>query len=149
MKRLLLLFLASPVAAWAAFVPPFTIIQDTRDIELAANAGVTKTDEKMVRIDTPQGIEQSGQVKLYFNGKRATQKIVEAYTLKPNGDKVLVSEDRIKVRNVEADDLAPYFSDQMMTVIIFPQVEIGSKVYYKAITEQKEPILKGHFSTKI
>lgn len=149
LKRLLLLLLASPTMAWAAFVPPFTILFDSRDIEVTANAGFTRIDEKMVQIDTAQGIDLSGQVKLYYNGKRATQKVLEAYTIKPNGDKVQVSPDRIKVRNSEADDLAPYFSDQMMTIIIFPQVEIGSKVYYKAITEQKEPILKGQYSNYV
>lgn len=148
-KRLLLLLLLLPTLAVAAFTPPVTILKDYRDIELQSNAGFTKTVEWMVRIDTQQGVDQYGQAKLYFDGKRATQTIVEAYTIRPNGEKVPVSPDRIKIRNDDADDLAPYFSDSMVTVIIFPQVEVGSKIYYKAVTKQNEPIIKGNFSTNI
>lgn len=150
MLRFLLLTLSLlPTWAWAAFTPPVTILVDHRDIDLQANAGFTKTVEWMARIDTQQGVDQYGQAKLYFDGKRATQSVIEAYTIRPNGEKVAVSPDRIKIRNDEADDLAPYFSDSMVTVIIFPQVEVGSKIYYKAITKQSEPIIKGNYSANI
>ena len=145
LKRLLLSLSLLPSLVLAAFTPPVTILMDYRDIELQANAGFTKTTEWMVRIDTQQGVDQYGQAKLQFDGKRATQTIVEAYTIRPNGEKVAVSPDRIKVRNEAADELAPYFSDDMETVIIFPQVEVGSKIYYKAVTKQSEPTIKGHY----
>lgn len=149
LKRLLICLLCAPTLALAAFTPPVTILLDHRDLELQSNAGFTQTNELMLRIDTQQGVEQYGQAKLQFDVKRATQTIVEAYTIRPNGEKVNVSPDRIKVRNEEADELAPYFSDDMVTVIIFPQVEIGSKIYYKAVTKQSEPIIKGHLSSNI
>lgn len=116
---------------------------------MGSDASFTKTTEWLLRIDTQQGVDQYGQAKLYYDGKRATQTILEAYTVRPNGEKVPVSPDRIKIRNDDADDLAPYFSDTMVTVIIFPQVEVGSKIYYKAVTKQREPIIKGNFSTNI
>lgn len=146
LKRLFLLLTLAPTLVWAAFTPPATILLDYRDIELASNGGFKRTNEWMVRIDTQQGVDQHGQAKLYFDGKRAKQTVVEAYTIKPNGEKVPVSPDRIKIRNEEADELSPYFSDQMTTVIIFPQVEVGSRLYYKAITQQDEPTIKGNYS---
>lgn len=146
LKNLLFCFSMLPTFAVAAFTPPVTIILDHRDIELNANAGYTKTVEWMVRVDTQQGVDQQGQAKLYYNGKRATQTVIEAYTIKPNGEKVPVSPDRIKVRNEASDELSPYFSDLMTTVIIFPQVEVGSKLYYKAVTQQDEPTIQGHYS---
>lgn len=149
LKRLLLSLSLLPTLALAAFTPPVTILMDYRDIELQANAGFTKTTEWMVRIDTQQGVDQYGQAKLQFDGKRATQTIVQAYTIRPNGEKVPVSHDRIKIRNEAADELAPYFSDDMETVIIFPQVEVGSKIYYKAVTKQSEPTIKGHYSANM
>lgn len=145
-KRLLQLFLLIPHVAWAGFVPPVTILIDHRDIEIHPNAGFTRTNEWMVRIETPQGIEQSGQAKLYYDGKRAKQTVIEAYTIKPNGEKVMVDPNRIKVRASDADELAPYFSDQMSTIIIYPQVEVGSKLYYKAVTQQPEPVIRGKYS---
>lgn len=146
LNRLFLLLTLAPTLVWAAFTPPATIILDYRDIELASNGGFKRTNEWMVRVDTQQGVDQHGQAKLYFDGKRAKQTIVDAYTIKHNGEKVPVSPDRIKIRNEAADELAPYFSDQMTTVIIFPQVEIGSKLYYKSVTQQNEPTIAGHYS---
>jgi hypothetical protein len=146
LRRLFLLLTLAPTLVWAAFTPPATILLDYRDIEMASNGGFKRTNEWMVRVDTQQGVDQHGQAKLYFDGKRAKQTIVEAYTIKPNGEKVPVSPDRIKIRNEAADELAPYFSDQMTTVIIFPQVEIGSKLYYKSVTQQNEPTIAGHYS---
>lgn len=148
-KRLLMGLALLPSLALAAFTPPVTILLDYRDIELQANAGFIKTLEFMVRIDTQQGLDQYGQAKLHFNGKHETLTIVEAYTLRPNGTKVAVSPDRIKIRNEATDELAPYFSDDMVTVIIFPQVVVGSKIYYKAVTEKTEPTIKGHYSANI
>ena len=148
-KRLLLLAIFAPGMALAAFIPPITILLDHRDIELKPNAGFTRTTEWMVRIDTQQGVELNGQAKLYFDGKRAKQTIVEAYTIKPDGEKIPVAADRIKVRSSDTDELAPYFSDQMNTVIIYPQVEVGSKLYYKAVTVQNEPVIKGQYSASM
>lgn len=146
LKRFLLLLTLIPTAVLAAFTPATTVLMDHRDIELKANGGFTRTNEWMIRIDTQKGIDQSGQATLHFDGKRAKQTVIEAYTIKPNGEKVAVSPDRIKIRNEAADDLSPYFSDEMTTVIIFPQVEVGSKLYYKVVTQQDEPTIKGNYS---
>ena len=146
LKYLLASLVLVPTLVLAAFTPATTILMDHRDIELRENAGFTRTNEWMIRIDTQQGVDQSGQATLHFDGKRAKQTVVDAYTIKPNGEKVAVSPDRIKIRNEAADELSPYFSEQMTTVIIFPQVEVGSKLYYKVVTQQDEPTIKGNYS---
>lgn len=149
LKRLLLSLSLIPKLAMAGFTPPATILLDYRDIELKENAGFTKTTEWMTSIDTPQGVEQNGQARLYFDSKRAKQTIVAAHTEKPDGTIIPVSADRIKVLSVDTEELSPYFSDLMMTVIIYPQVEVGSKLYYKAITEQSEPVIQNKYSSHI
>lgn len=146
LKYLLASLVLVPTLVLAAFTPATTILMDHRDIELRENAGFTRTNEWMIRIDTQQGVDQNGQATLHFDGKRAKQTVVDAYTIKPNGEKVAVSPDRIKIRNEAADELTPYFSDEMTTVIIFPQVEVGSKLYYKVVTQQDEPTIKGNYS---
>ena len=79
--RIFLLLTLAPTMVWAAFTPPATILLDYRDIELASNGGFKRTNEWMVRIDTQQGVDQHGQAKLYFDGKRAKQTVVEAYLM--------------------------------------------------------------------
>lgn len=132
--------------AWAAYVPSYSILMDIQDFEVQPNGGYTRLSERNIRIETPQGIDRYGQAKMFYDGKRGKLEIIEAYTIKPNGEKVPVSEDRIKRISANTDDVAPYFTDQMIAVIIFPQVEVGSQLYYKAKLEESEPSIKGRFA---
>lgn len=140
------LFFIVPSVVFAAYVPAYTILNDAQEIEVQANGGYTLVREHSIRIDTPQGIDQFGQAKLAYDGKRDQLDIVEAYTIKSNGEKVHVGADRIKRISANTDDVAPYFTDQMLAVLIFPQVDVGSVLYYKARLHQKEPVIKGRFA---
>lgn len=144
--RSITLLLMLPSLSWAAFVPAYTIVSDIQDFEIRENGGYTQTSERQTRIETPQGIDRFGQAKIVYDGKRDQVEIVEAYTIKPNGEKVSVSADRIKRMSANTDDVAPYFTDQMLAVIIFPQVEVGSTLYYKTVLQQKEPGIKERFA---
>lgn len=146
-KRLLILLTLMPTMGWAAFVPPYTILLDSQDFEVRLDAGYRQTRERNLRIDTPQGIDQYGQARVYYDGKRDKLDIIEAYTIKPDGTKISVTPDRIKRISASTDDVAPYFTDQMTAVIIFPQVEVGSQLYFKSVLEEDEPIIKGRFGS--
>lgn len=138
-----------PGFAWAGFIPPYTIVNTSYEYDVQPNGGYSRTFERLIRIDTPQGIDQYGQAKVYYDGKRNKLDIVEAYTIRPNGEKVPVSPERIKRVNAESEDEAPYFSDQMTAVIIFPQVEVGSQLYHKTVLEEADPIIKNRFGAMI
>lgn len=144
--RLLSLLCFLPSVCWAAFVPAYTIINDSQDYEVFDNGGYRSTYERKIQIETPQGVELYGQAKLGFDGKRDKQEVVEAYTLTAKGQKIPVSPDRIKIVNSNTDDTSPYFSDQKTTIIIFPQVEVSSQLYFKVVTTKEEPALKGYFA---
>lgn len=144
--RFFALLLLLPSFAWAAYVPAFTILNESQDFEVLANGGYTLVHERSIRIDTPQGVDRYGQAKLSYDSKRDTLEILEAYTIKPNGEKVTVSPEKIKRQSEAADDVAPYFTDAMVAVIIFPQVEVGSQLYYKSVLVENEPKIKGHFA---
>ena len=144
--RLSVLLLVGPGMAFAAYVPAYTILNETQDFEIHVNGGYTLVHERSIRIDTPQGVDHYGQAKLPYDGKRSKLDIVEAYTLKPNGEKVMVSPDKIKRQSDAVDDVAPYFTDGMEAVIIFPQVDVGSELYFKSVLVKDEPTIKGHFS---
>ena len=149
LKNILQLVCLVPSIAWAAYVPAYSILNDVQDFEVQSNGGYTQIRERNIRIETPQGIDQYGQAKLYYDGKRNQLDILEAYTLRPSGVKVPVSPDRIKRQTANTDDVAPYFTDQMVAVIIFPQVEVGSQLYYKAKLIENEPVIKERFGSLI
>lgn len=133
----------------AGYVAPYSILDDVQDFVVQSNGGYNQIRERNIRIETPQGIDQYGQARLYFDGKRDRLEILEAYTLRPNGVKVPVSPDRIKRQSANTEDVAPYFTDQMVALIIFPQVEVGSQLYYKAKLVQSDPVIKERFGSLI
>lgn len=144
--RLILFLLFMPSLALAGYVPAYTVVSETQDFEVYANSAYKLTHERTIRIDTPQGIDLYGQAQILYDGKRDDLAIIDAYTIKPNGERVVVSPDRVKRVTVSADDIAPYFTDQMMAVIIFPQVEVGSMLYYKTLLLEESPPIKGRFA---
>ena len=147
MRSILLVFLALvPGIAYSAYVPAYTIVADKQRYEVELDGSYNEIYERRIRIETPQGIEQFGQGRISYDGKRDSLEIVEAYTVRANGEKVIVSPDRIKRISANTDDVAPYFSDQMLAIIIFPQVEVGSELHYKVIRQHRTPIFKGRFS---
>lgn len=139
------LLFALPSLGICGYVPPYTFVTETQEYDVQASGGYTKTLERRIRIETPQGVDQYGQAKLYYDSKRSKLKVLEAHTIRPNGDKVTVSPERIKRVSSNTEDVAPYFSDEMTAVIIFPQVEVGSELYYKAVLEMNDPVIKNRF----
>lgn len=143
------LFFIVPSVAFAAYVPAYTILNDAKEIEVQSNGSYVRTVERSIRIEMPQGIDQYGQAKLYYDAKRNKLEILDAYTVRPSGERLTVTPDRIKRLNASTEDVAPYFSDQMMAVIIFPQVEVGSQLYYKVVLEDFDPVVKNRFGAKV
>lgn len=133
-------------AAQAAYVPAYRVVMDHQDFDVQADGSFIHTREMLTQIDTPQGIDQFGQAKIYYDGKRAKLDVVEAYTIRANGERVPVTPDRIRRVSASTDDVSPYFTDQMIAIVIFPHVEVGSRLYYKAVLHEVEPVIKGRFS---
>ena len=128
--------------AHAQYVPSQTVVRNVDTIHVQADGQTYKTIESMIRIDTPQGVREDGERKLSFNEKQETLEIVEAYTLQPNGTRVDVAPD--KIRKQDGENLDAY-SDSKTMVMIFPQVKVGSQLYYKAKSHQHTPDFPGHF----
>ncbi len=128
--------------AHAQYVPSQTVVRNVDTIHVKTDGQTYKTVESMIRIDTPQGVNEDGERKLSFNEKQETLEILEAYTLQPNGTRVNVASDKIRKQDGESLDA---YSDSKTMVIIFPQVKVGSQLYYKAKTHQHTPDFPGHF----
>lgn len=146
MRLFLILLSLLPTIALAGYTPAYTIVSDKQHFDIEKDGSYVQTFERRIRIETPQGIDQYGQGKISYDGRRDQVQIVEAYTIAPNGDKLIVSPDRIKRISANTDESAPYFTDQMLLVIIFPQVEVGSQLHFKIIREQHEAVIKDRFA---
>jgi Domain of Unknown Function with PDB structure (DUF3857) len=151
MKRFLLILLGllalSSMAAGEKrpYVPPYTHERYHITYQVRADGSYESTTKVQLKINTPQGIRLGGSQTVEYINSQDEVLSIEAWTIQPDGMKVLVPEASIRTQDEQAEESAAKFSDTKIKVIIFPNVETGSRVYYKARVNHHSPTYVGHF----
>jgi hypothetical protein len=127
-----------PAMSYETYIETLTVNKD---------ASVVQIIEGVSLIETQRGVEEEGQQSFIFNSKLEKAQILEAYTLQPDGRKIKVPKTGIRVQDDSASGSAPMFTETKRMVIIYPEVKIGSKLYYKFKSFQHTPEFKGQFFT--
>jgi hypothetical protein len=74
-----------------------------------------------IRVDTEAGVDRHAEPRLEFSSSPETLDVLEAFTLTPDGKRLMVAPE--KIRTLEAfDEGGPEFSDAKVKVVIFPAV---------------------------
>jgi len=131
-------------AAFAQYKPSYTVVKSSSKFEVNPDASYTQYLEEQARVDTPQGVRMLGERKITYNSTLENVEVLEAYTIQPDGTRIGVPLDKIRTQDETADDGAIY-SDSKSKVIIYPKLEVGSQVYYRAKSVQHTPEFPGHF----
>lgn len=145
-KWILALALFSSSVVLAQYKPSCTVVKNHVKFEINSDASYTEWIELEYQIDTEQGVHALGERKISFNSTLADVEVLEAYTLQPDGSRLEVPLDKIRTQDESSDEGAIY-SDSKSKVIIYPKLEIGSHIYYRAKLVQHTPEFPGHFST--
>ena len=138
--------LCTSAVAFAQYKPSYTVVKSFTRIEVNKDASYTQFLEEQDRVDTLQGIRMLGERKITYNSTLEDVEVLEAYTIQPDGTRINVPLDKIRTQDETADDGAIY-SDSKSKVIIYPKLEVGSQVYYRAKSVQHTPEFPGHFFT--
>ena len=136
----------STVNARAEYKPPYSYIKATESITVNSNASQERIVEILIQIDTQSGIESEGQQDISYNSKLERMQILEAYTLQKDGRKVTVPKDGFRDSADPISNGAPMFSETKHKIIIYPEVKVGSRIYYKYKSVQHTPQFKGQFT---
>ena len=131
-------------AAWAQYKPSYTVVKSNSKYEVNRDASFTQYLEEQSRVDTPQGVRLLGERKISYNSTLEDVEVLEAYTIQPDGTRIVVPLDKIRTQDEVEDDGAIY-SDSKSKIIIYPKLEVGSQVYYRAKAVQHTPEFPGHF----
>jgi transglutaminase-like putative cysteine protease len=112
---------------------------------LNTDGTVVQVEELTKVVRSQLAIESESQADLPFNSSFETLEVLEAYTITPQGNKILVAPNAIRI--VEDDNAkgAAIFSDQKHVIIIFPNVSVGSRTYYKTKLITKQAMMPGFF----
>ena len=127
------------------YVPDFTYEKYHVTYEVRANGSYESITEVQLRVNTPQGIRHGGSETVAYISSQEDVLSIEAWTIQPDGTKVLIPASAIQTQDEQADDSASKFSDTKLKVIIFPNIKAGSRTYYKARVNHHSPTYVGHF----
>ena len=131
-------------AAFAQYKPAYSVVKSNSKYVINRDASYTQYLEEQSRVDTPQGVRMLGERKISYNSTLEDVEVLEAYTIQPDGTRIAVPLDKIRTQDDVEEDGAIY-SDSKSKVIIYPKLEVGSQVYYRAKSVLHTPQFPGHF----
>ena len=142
-QALCLLALLLPTGAQAEFRPSSTTLHKVISLHVKRDGSSAITTDLLIRIDTAKGVSSMGEQQIDYNSSLEDVEVLEAWTVRPDGSRIRVSADRIRTR----DDVSSsrIFSDDRLKAIVFPAVEVGSRLHYRALTTQHTPFFGSSF----
>jgi transglutaminase-like putative cysteine protease len=148
---ILLFFLATSgfcaqTIAPTTYVPPTTLERNVETYAVQADGRYLQTVEVVFRVETLQGIEDAGTQQVSFISSNESIESIEAWTTQPDGTRITVPPDSIRTRDEDNSAGASQFSDSRIKAIIYPNVQVGSRVSYTVTSRVHTPPYPGEFN---
>jgi uncharacterized protein DUF3857 len=125
--------------------PAVTIEFQQQHFAVETDGPFVLTQEERRLVEHERGIKSSAQQYLLYNASLETVEILEAYTQKPDARKLVVQPDHIRTQQEVRSFNAPMFQDLLYKIIIFPEVAVGDRLYWRLVRRRHTPLFPGHF----
>ena len=126
-----LFLLSITVDVYASYEPSITYEKYIKTITVNKDGTYEEIIEEQDLIETQKGVANFNLADLSYTKGMQSLEILDAYVLKPNGKKIRVTKENIRYKDDPIDSDSDVFRDTKHTVIIFPDVSIGSRIYSK------------------
>lgn len=135
----------SLTSAEQPYEPPISIERNVESYIVNADGSYRQVSETTLRIETPQAIVSEGAQRVGYPSSRETIESIEAWTIQPDGTKIIVPPASIRTQDEGTEGGSSEFSDTKYKVIVFPQVRVGSRLYWKSESLVHTPLFAGQF----
>ncbi len=116
-----------------------TVVHDDYTVEYIYEIEIKALTDKAAKGLKKRRFSHSTSIEKY--------EVLDAYTLKANGDKIEVPEGNYQVTvNKGKGDNGAIFSDRTSVIIVFPDLEKNDSVYMKLKNVETEPMFKNNFN---
>ena len=129
-----------------AYTPPMVVESSRHVFNVERSGRYTQTVEKTSRIINDYGIHNYGRHIFETNPSKETLKIEDAYNLTPDGKKIPLAHDWISKQHPKPENDRT-IDDTQKTLVAFPQVAVGSRLYSRSRTKFFKPYKRGEFGT--
>jgi len=138
-------FVSTAQARWVTREEAGSVIDSyTVEYNVQKNGAFTETVDYNVRVQAEDAKVSASLFNIDYNSATDTVEVLEAYTL--NGkEKIPVEASAIEDRDKgEAKD----YDAMKVRSVVFPQVEIGSRLHVKYIVKTSKPLMEGRWSVE-
>ena len=133
------------LSAIADYKPSATYVKYKGLVHVHRDGSDEQWLEVQIRVNTQAGVSGLGEQSISFNSTLSSLEVLEAYTLKANGEKVMVEPDKIRTQDDVDDGGGSIYSDSKLKLIIYPNLEIGAQIFYKVHLVRHTPVFPGQF----
>lgn len=121
----------------AAFAMSDTVVEKhDKTFELKSDGTYSQENEVLIRLISERGAKNSGQVPLSYSESLQSLEVLEAYTVRPDGTRIIVTKDKIFEQAAPVAVSAPQFNDLKYKIIVFPEPLVGGKIYFRVSIKQ-------------
>jgi len=138
---------AAPAVLAVPYDPPIVHEKVHRYIDIDERGRYSETVERVTRIVSEYGVDFLANHVFETKATQESFKILLASSLLPNGKSIHLAPDWIKRSEGEQRN-GRHFDDKTTTTIVFPQVEIGSRLRSKYRMRHFKPEKPGEFDLK-
>jgi hypothetical protein len=127
-----------------AYAPPMVVESSRHSFNLERSGRYTQTIEKTTRMTNEYGADNYGRHIFETNTSKESLKIEDAYNLTPEGKKIRLARDWISKQHPKPED-DKSIDDIQKTLLVFPQVAVGSRLYSRSRLTYYKPSTPGEF----
>ena len=151
LTMLALILMATPAIVIAVpanfdrYDPSISNERIVRKIKVAANGSYEEIQELTQVVNLQPGVDLLGQEDFSYNSSLETLEVLEAYTILPDGKKIMVQPNAIRTVEDSVSQGAAMFSDVKHKIVVFSNVMVGAKTYVKIKRINHTPLIPGQY----
>ncbi|TDG02278.1 DUF3857 domain-containing protein [Paraburkholderia guartelaensis] len=127
-------------------IPPYTLERDVHLFVVQQDGSVVEDDDTVLRANTTAGVDEIAQRYVWFNKDIETITQLSAETIDPDGTAHAVGASGIRDVQEPRSAGAPTFEDGVLRTVIFPGVQVGSRVHLHFAKRRAKALDAGTFS---
>jgi hypothetical protein len=136
--------LSTPNAYSQSFTPPSINELSRYVFNIERSGRYTQTLERITRITSEYGVDNHARHTFETNTSKEVLKIEDAYNLTPDGKKIPLARDWISKQHPKPEDDRT-IDDTQKTLLAFPHVTVGSRLYSRSYLRYFKPPTRGEF----
>jgi len=140
------LLLASNVVSAAPYSPSYTVEKSVASYDVNADGSYSEDLVEDLRVNNLTGVGDLSQYAIQFSTSLQSVKVLDAYTLKPNGQRLVVKPENILLQQSSESADAPMFDDSKVLNVVFPALSPGVMIHIHFRRIQRVAIFPGVFA---